>query len=87
MSLCRPTEILKLAKDQSKIINKIHDLFPVFAINCEHAGMIKNEILPYPARCFHDDAPPYNYLTNCRMSSCPLLNLNLLLISGRGAAW
>jgi hypothetical protein len=71
------SQVLKWAKEHSKLHNQIQDKFRIFSIKCKHAGMIINEILPHPGRCFHSNASPYDPgFTNCSMMRCPLLNLN-----------
>lgn len=68
--------ILKWAKEHNKLHNTIEGEFRIFSIKCKHSGMIENEMLPHPARCFHDDAAPYTKgFTNCSSSKCPILNL------------
>ena len=68
--------ILRWAKEHNRLHKQIQGEFRIFAIKCKHRGMVKNEILPWPGRCFHNDAANYTQgFTNCNMNCCPVLNL------------
>lgn len=68
--------IKEWAKEHNRLHNQIGGEFRVFSLKCKHAGIIVNEILPRPGRCFHKDAGNYTQgCTNCYDDDCPLLNL------------
>jgi hypothetical protein len=68
--------IKRWAKEHNRLHKQIQREFRIFSIKCKHAGIILNEMLPHPGRCFHNDAAPYTKgFTNCSMTRCPVLNL------------